>query len=189
LTSPLSHRATKSFWRLYSELPEDIRDLADKTFVLLRSDPFHPSLHFKTIKNPTSGRPVSGCTFAPSQSLKLAAMLGYGLAPMQSMIGLSVERRTSLQHRINYITVISRRILRGPQEGRAPHPEERWCLLSNTWKPFKPAGPAKEYRAPLPWRWRDWGACRAGTRFGFRSRHNAGSLTRSRKSDDADQRG
>jgi hypothetical protein len=50
LTSPLSHRATKSFWRLYSELPEDIRDLADKNFVLLRSDPFHPSLHFKTIK-------------------------------------------------------------------------------------------------------------------------------------------
>jgi hypothetical protein len=30
-------------------LPAEVRDLADKNFALLKSDPRHPSLHFKQI--------------------------------------------------------------------------------------------------------------------------------------------
>ena len=43
------HYAAPSFWRAYQELPEQVRALADKQFQLLKSDPQHPSLHFKRI--------------------------------------------------------------------------------------------------------------------------------------------
>jgi hypothetical protein len=43
------HRATENFWRLYNDLPQEIRDKADKTFALLKENPRHPSLHFKKI--------------------------------------------------------------------------------------------------------------------------------------------
>lgn len=33
----------------YDALPEDVRALADKNFQLLKSNPRHPSLHFKKI--------------------------------------------------------------------------------------------------------------------------------------------
>lgn len=44
-----SHFATKQFWEMYHALPLEIRALADKNYLLLKSDPFHPSLHFKKI--------------------------------------------------------------------------------------------------------------------------------------------
>lgn len=34
---------------MYGALPADVRALADKNFALLKSDPRHPSLHFKQI--------------------------------------------------------------------------------------------------------------------------------------------
>ena len=34
---------------MYEALPSDVRNLADKNFQLLKSDPRHPSLHFKRI--------------------------------------------------------------------------------------------------------------------------------------------
>jgi hypothetical protein len=34
---------------MYRRLPADVRSLADKNFRLLKSDPKHPSLHFKKI--------------------------------------------------------------------------------------------------------------------------------------------
>jgi hypothetical protein len=45
----LNHYAAPSFWRAYRELPEPVRLLADKQFQLLKSDPQHPSLHFKRV--------------------------------------------------------------------------------------------------------------------------------------------
>jgi hypothetical protein len=45
----LRHLASPRFWALYKALPVDIRALADKNFALLKSDPRHPSLHFKRI--------------------------------------------------------------------------------------------------------------------------------------------
>jgi hypothetical protein len=45
----LKHYASPAFWALYDALPAEVRDLADKNFRLLESDPRHPSLHFKKI--------------------------------------------------------------------------------------------------------------------------------------------
>ena len=40
----------------YDALPEDVRALADKNFQLLKSNPRHPSLHFKKIGQIWSAR-------------------------------------------------------------------------------------------------------------------------------------
>ncbi len=45
----MRHLASPRFWTLYAALPVDVRALADKNFALLKSDPRHPSLHFKRI--------------------------------------------------------------------------------------------------------------------------------------------
>lgn len=45
----MKHRASARFWALYEALPEETRALADKNFLLLKSDPQHPSLHFKRL--------------------------------------------------------------------------------------------------------------------------------------------
>ncbi len=43
----MNHFATPEFWHCYHQLPPEVRDLADKTFALLRRDPHHPSLRLK----------------------------------------------------------------------------------------------------------------------------------------------
>jgi len=43
----LRHSRSPSFRRGYQDLPRDIQRLADKAFEMLKSDPHHPSLHFK----------------------------------------------------------------------------------------------------------------------------------------------
>ena len=45
----MKHYASPKFWTLYEALPTDIRQLADKNYQLLKSDPRHPSLHFKKV--------------------------------------------------------------------------------------------------------------------------------------------
>jgi len=45
----LKHYASPKFWELYRALPGDIRELADKNYQLLKSNPRYPSLHFKRI--------------------------------------------------------------------------------------------------------------------------------------------
>jgi hypothetical protein len=45
----VNHHVDPQFWQLYSELPANVRNLADKNFELLKRDPRHPSLHFKQI--------------------------------------------------------------------------------------------------------------------------------------------
>ena len=45
----MKHRTTKRFWELYSALPQEIRQSADKCFALIRVDPGHPSLRFKKV--------------------------------------------------------------------------------------------------------------------------------------------
>jgi len=37
------------FWQEYLELPQQVRDRADKQFSLLKQNPKHPSLQFKKI--------------------------------------------------------------------------------------------------------------------------------------------
>ena len=43
------HRATQRFWKCFGGLPEPIQELANRNFHVLKSDPRHPSLHFKKI--------------------------------------------------------------------------------------------------------------------------------------------
>lgn len=45
----MNHYASPDFWACHRALPRSIRDLADKSFLLLRDDPKHPSLHFKKV--------------------------------------------------------------------------------------------------------------------------------------------
>jgi len=45
----MRHFASAAFWEAYGRLPAAVRDLADKNFALLKSDPGHPSLRFKKI--------------------------------------------------------------------------------------------------------------------------------------------
>jgi hypothetical protein len=52
----LSHRASKWFWRAIERLPEEIQQLARENFDLLKSDPHHPSLHFKRVGKYWSAR-------------------------------------------------------------------------------------------------------------------------------------
>jgi hypothetical protein len=50
------HRASLKFWKFYEELPEETRRLADENFELIKSDPRHPSLHFKKVGRMWSAR-------------------------------------------------------------------------------------------------------------------------------------
>ena len=45
----MNHFASRDFWRCYNELHANIRELANKNFALLQTDPTHPSLHFKKV--------------------------------------------------------------------------------------------------------------------------------------------
>lgn len=45
----MKHSATPQFWKAYESLPVHVRRLADRNFQLLKTNPRHPSLHFKHI--------------------------------------------------------------------------------------------------------------------------------------------
>ena len=45
----MNHHASPDFWACYRVLPASVRDLADKSFGLLKAAPKHPSLHFKKV--------------------------------------------------------------------------------------------------------------------------------------------
>lgn len=45
----LVHTASKRFWQCLEALPADIQTLAHRNFALLKANPNHPSLHFKTL--------------------------------------------------------------------------------------------------------------------------------------------
>jgi len=43
------HRTSGRFWTLFAILPESVQKVARKNFELLKTDPSHPSLHFKKV--------------------------------------------------------------------------------------------------------------------------------------------
>jgi hypothetical protein len=45
----VKHHTNARFWKCYRGLPKQIRELADRNYELLKSDPAHRSLHFKKI--------------------------------------------------------------------------------------------------------------------------------------------
>ena len=40
---------TRGFWKVYRELPANVRTSAKKVYNLWSRDPWHPSLHFKKV--------------------------------------------------------------------------------------------------------------------------------------------
>ncbi len=52
----MNHHANPKFWTAYDLLPESVQRSADKSFGLLRTDPMHPSLHFKRVGRYWSAR-------------------------------------------------------------------------------------------------------------------------------------
>lgn len=50
------HHATAGFWSCYQQLPTVFQELVDENFEILKSDPNHPSLHFKKVGNYRSVR-------------------------------------------------------------------------------------------------------------------------------------
>ncbi len=45
----MKHYTNPRFWRCYQGLPQEVRELADRNYALLKSSPTHRSLHFKKI--------------------------------------------------------------------------------------------------------------------------------------------
>jgi hypothetical protein len=45
----MRHFASPSFWAAYERLPDAVRDLADKNYALLKSEPTHLSLRLKRV--------------------------------------------------------------------------------------------------------------------------------------------
>jgi hypothetical protein len=45
----LTYFTSPDFWELFNELPQEVQDLARANYELLKSDPRHPSLHFKKV--------------------------------------------------------------------------------------------------------------------------------------------
>ncbi len=45
----MTSKAHRNFWACYRRLPPDVQRLASRKHRMWRSDPFHPSLHFKCI--------------------------------------------------------------------------------------------------------------------------------------------
>ncbi|MEA5619640.1 hypothetical protein VB711_17590 [Cronbergia sp. UHCC 0137] len=45
----MNHRATPDFWYYYRQLPEEIQELANQCYELLKQNPRYPSLHFKKV--------------------------------------------------------------------------------------------------------------------------------------------
>ena len=45
----MKHFASSDFWELLEKLPPEVQQLARDNFELLKSNPRHPSLHFKRV--------------------------------------------------------------------------------------------------------------------------------------------
>lgn len=45
----MKHTASNRFWQCFEGLPPEVQALARRNYALLRSDPSHPSLQFKTV--------------------------------------------------------------------------------------------------------------------------------------------
>ena len=50
------HRTTDRFWKYFYELPPPIQKIARQNFQLLKTNPKHPSLHFKKVGKLWSAR-------------------------------------------------------------------------------------------------------------------------------------
>ncbi len=47
----MKHTASKRFWQCLETLPTEIQAFAHRNYAQLKTDPLHPSLHFKMVGN------------------------------------------------------------------------------------------------------------------------------------------
>ena len=47
----MNHFTSPDFWELFRQLPVEVQELARANYELLKSNPYHPSLHFKRVGN------------------------------------------------------------------------------------------------------------------------------------------
>jgi hypothetical protein len=52
----VNHFASSRYWTCYESLSLEVRQQADRQFALLKSNPSHPSLHFKKVGKFRSAR-------------------------------------------------------------------------------------------------------------------------------------
>jgi hypothetical protein len=79
------HHTNSDFWKLYDALPPELQALADKNYQLLRSDPKHPSLHFKKVGPYWSARVGRTCRAVPWRARSMTGWYGFGLARTPNM--------------------------------------------------------------------------------------------------------
>ena len=88
----MTSRATRRFWKLYQELPENIQQLAVKNYRLWSDNPRHPSLDFKKLAGRMNAFPSAlVTTTAPWDTKSVVAMNGCGLARMKTTTNWSAE--------------------------------------------------------------------------------------------------
>jgi hypothetical protein len=79
----LKHFAAPSFWNCYQTLPKSVRELADKNYELLKSNPSHPSLHLKKSESTVLSESVYSTEHWLSKQATICC--GFGLGLIQSM--------------------------------------------------------------------------------------------------------
>lgn len=52
----MRHFTSPAFWECYAHLPDQIQELADRNYRMLKENPHHPSLHLKKIEKYWSAR-------------------------------------------------------------------------------------------------------------------------------------
>jgi hypothetical protein len=84
LSGRMNHLITADFWRRYRGLPPQVRELADKSFALMKNDPHHPSLRLK--KSAHSGRCAWDCVIVRWPAIVRRVSSGSGSARMMNII-------------------------------------------------------------------------------------------------------
>ena len=79
----MRHFTSSDFWTMYGALPEEIRELADKNYALLKTNPRHPSLQLKRIEDLWSVR--VGHHYRRWESTPRVASSGSGSEVMPNM--------------------------------------------------------------------------------------------------------
>jgi hypothetical protein len=87
----VKHCANSRFWRCYRGLPKEIRDLADRNYSLLKSDPAHNSLNFKKAGPLWSIR--VGLHYRALATQAEDNLVWFGLGLMRNMTGSWAENR------------------------------------------------------------------------------------------------
>jgi hypothetical protein len=92
----MRHFASPAFWQAYEKLPAPVRELADKNYALLKTDPQHPSLRLKKVGRYWSVRVA--CAIARWRPKSTAGCCGFGSDRIRTMMRWSDERRRFARH-------------------------------------------------------------------------------------------